>query len=262
MTLEVMWWLGWLYFAAWATLPLALAGVVGPILGVMAWVMLAPWSALLGMALAHRLLPVAEEGTFRMFADRGSVRWALKGWAPTVYLTVFQPVFFLSPLFQRISLRAFGARVGAGAQVTTRTSIREPHLVDLGRDSMVGEHAHLACSLQPRPRTLVVGRIVIGDGALIGAYCVLGAGCRVGARSVVEYGVSIGAHSTIGEDTRIGAHTFVRDRVRIGRRVRIGKECSIAFGAVVPDGARLADGTRWPAPPVLSEAGCVPQCLQ
>ena len=114
MTLDLLWWLGWLYFAAWTMLPLVLVGVVGPILGVMAWVVLAPWSALIGMAVAHRLLPASEEGTFRLFADRGSFRWALKGWAPSVYLSVFQPVFFLSPGFQRIALRAFEPGSGQG----------------------------------------------------------------------------------------------------------------------------------------------------
>ena len=253
--LDVLWWLGWVYFAAWAALPLALVGVVGPMLGGMAWALLAPWSALLGMATAHRLLPASEEGTFQLFADRGSIRWALKGWAPSVYLTVFQPVFFLSPLFQRNALRAFGARLAAGAWVTTRTSIREPHLVEIGRDSLVGEYAHLACSYQPRPRTLVVAGIRIGDEVLIGAHSILGAGCRVGARSTVEYGVVIGAHTTIGEDTRIGADTSIYNGARVGCGVRIGKSCRIASGAVVPDGARLPDGTVWPAAPASSATG-------
>jgi acetyltransferase-like isoleucine patch superfamily enzyme len=255
MMLEFLWWVGWAYFAAWAALPLALVPVVGPMAGVIAWALLAPWSALVGMATAHRLLPASEEGTFQLFQDRGSVRWALKGWAPSVYFTVFQPVFFLSPGFQRIALRAFGARLGARAQVTSRTSIREPHLIELGRDSLVGEFAHLVCSYQPRPRTLVVAGIRIGDGVLIGAYCKLGAGCRVGARSTVEHSVSIGAHTTIGEDTRIGAGSFIRNRVRVGSRVRIGKQCSIAFGAAIPDDARLPDGTAWPATVALARTG-------
>ncbi len=255
IALELLWWVGWLYFAAWVALPLALVGLVGPVLGGMAWVLLAPWSALLGMAAAHRLLPAAEEGTFQLFADRGSTRWALKGWAPSVYLTVFQPVFFLTPSFQRNALRAFGARLGAGAQVTTRTNVREPHLIEIGRDSLVGEFAHLACSYQPRPGLLVVAGIRIGDGVLIGAYNVLSAGCRVGARSIVEYHVSIGAHTTIGEDSRIGAGTLILNRARVGSGARIGKSCVIASGAVVPDGARLPDGTVWPAPASSATGG-------
>ena len=247
IALEVLWWLGWIWFAAWAALPLAVVGTTGPLLGAVLWAVLAPWTALVGMAVVHRLLPAAEPGTFRMFADRGSVRWALKSWAPTLYLSVFQPVFFLSPFFQRVVLRAFGAGLGAGSQVTTRTRIREPHLVRIGRGSVVGEHVHLACSFQPRPHTLVVGAIEIGDDALIGGYSVLGAGSRVGSRCILEYRVSLGAHTTVGDDTRIGAGTNIRNRAHIGDRVRIGKECSIAFGAVVPDGMRLPDGSAWPA---------------
>jgi carbonic anhydrase/acetyltransferase-like protein (isoleucine patch superfamily) len=248
IALDLLWWVGWLYFAAWVALPLALVGPLGPVFGGMAWVLLAPWSALLGMSAAHRLLPAAEEGIFQLFADRGSTRWALKGWAPSVYLTVFQPIFFLTPSFQRIALRAFGARLGAGAQVTTRTSIREPHLIEIGRDSLVGEFAHLACSYQPRPGVLVVAGIRIDDGVLIGAHSVLAAGCRVGARCIVEYHVSIGAHTTIEEDSRIGAGTLILNNVRVGSGARIGKACVIASGALVPDGARLPDGTVWPAP--------------
>jgi len=245
IALEVLWWLGWVWFAAWAALPLALVRVTGLLPGVILWAVLAPWTALFGMAAVHRLLPAAEPGTFRMFADRGSIRWALKGWAPTLYLSVFQPVFFLSPFFQHVVLRAFGAQLGAGAQVTTRTSIREPHLVRIGRDSMVGEHVHLATSFQPKPHTLVVAAIEIGDDVLIGGYSLLGAGCRVGSRSILELKVALGSQATVGDDTRIGAGTHIRNRARIGSSVRIGKECSIAFGAVVPDGTRLPDGSVW-----------------
>jgi carbonic anhydrase/acetyltransferase-like protein (isoleucine patch superfamily) len=246
IALDLMWWVGWAYFAACVALPVALVRYLGPVAGAVAWALLAPWSALLGMAIAHRLLPPIQEGVFRPFADRGSVRWALKGWAPAVYLTVFQPVFFLSPRFQRIALRAFGARLAHGAWVTSRTILHEPHLVTIGRDSVVGEYAHLACSFQPRVGTLIVAGIHVGDDVLIGAHAVLGAGCRVGDRSVIEYRASVGAHASIGEDARVGAVTFIGNRVRIGRGVRIGKGCLIRTGAVIQDGARLADGTVWP----------------
>ncbi len=255
IALDLLWWVGWVWFAAWAALPLTLVPVLGPFAGTVVAALLAPWSALLGMALAHRLLPPAEEGTFRLFADRGSTRWALKGWAPSVYLAVFQPVFLLIPSFQRIALGAFGARLASGAQVTSRTRIREPHLVEIGSGSLVGEFAHLVCSYQPRPRCLVVARIQIDDEVLIGAYSVLCAGCRVGTGTIVEYHVSIGAGTTIGEGSRIGAGTLILNHVRIGRRVRVGKSCVIPTGAEIPDGTRLADGTVWSETPAFAIAG-------
>ena len=74
IALDLLWWLGWAYFVFWAALPLALVRFVGPVAGAVAWSLLAPWSALAGMALAHRLLPPCREGVFRPFKDAGSVQ--------------------------------------------------------------------------------------------------------------------------------------------------------------------------------------------
>ena len=243
---ELLWWVGLAFFAAWVALPLAAVSMLGTIPSVVLWVLLAPWSALAGMAAVHHLLPESEAGTFAMFSDGGSVQWALKGWAPSLYLCVFQPVWFTSEAFQRIALGAFGARLGPGALLTSRTIIREPHRVRLGARSLVGEYVHLVCSYQPRPRVLVVGDIEIGARTLVGAYSHLGPGARVGEDSLLEHGVRLGAHSTVGTGSRIGAGTAIYNGVRIGDRVRIGKGCLIPSGAVVPDGARIHDGTVLP----------------
>lgn len=243
IALDLLWWLGWAWMAAWMAVPLLALHPLGPVLGAVAWVVIVPWSALLGMALVHRLLPRSVPGTFRLPGDRGSLRWALGTWAPSVYLTLFQPVFFNSRGFQRIALRAFGARLGAGAWVTSRTVIREPQHLRLGAGSLIGEHAHLACSFQPRPGLLVVADITIGDDTLIGAYCHLAPGATVGSRCIVEHAAVIGAGSRIGDGARIGAGSALYNRVRIGADAVIGKNCVVPSGTVVPPGSRIPDGT-------------------
>lgn len=242
IALELLWWAGWAYFIAWSALPFLLVPRLGIIPGIIVATLLMPWSSLAGMALLHRLLPPSETGRFRMFSDRGSVRWALKGWAPALFLTVFQPVFFLSARFQRVALRAFGATLGAGAWVTSRTIVREPHFIVIGARALIGEHAHLACSYQPRPGALVVERIEIGEETLIGAYCILAAGVRVGARCVVEHAVDMAGRVQVGDDSRIGSRTSIYNGARIGSRVRIGKHCVILAGATVADGVTVPDG--------------------
>ena len=246
---DVLWWVGLAYFAIWLALPLLAFPLLGPLPGMVIWVLLAPWSALIGMAALDRLLPESPSGTFAMFADEGSVRWALKGWAPSVYLAVFQPVCFLSEGFQRLVLRAFGAHLERGALVTSRTIIREPHRVRLGADCLVGEDVHLLCAYQPRPKVLVVDEIEIGARTMIGGRCLLAPGARVGSDSLLEYCVALGAGSTIGAGSRIGANTSIYNRVRIGDDVRIGKRCLILSGTVVPDGARI------PADTTLGQGG-------
>jgi len=253
MLLELLWWAGWMWCAAWVALPLLAMPLLGPVAGVVAWALLAPWTALLGMAALHRVLPRGEAGTFRLPGDRGSVRWALKGWAPSVYLTLFQPLLFTSRSFQRIALRAFGARLGPGAWLTSRTIAREPHHLRVGARTLVGEYAHLACSYQPRPGLLVVADIVIGDDSLVSAYCHLAPGVTVGSRCVLEHAVAISARTVIGDDSRIGAGTTIYTAARIGRNVSIGKNCLIPSGAVVADGARIPDFT------VLAAGGARPR---
>lgn len=253
--LEILWWLGWAYFAAWAALPLLAVRVLGGGVGLIAWAVLAPWSALFGMAGLHRLLPRSDAGKFSLWADRGSVRWALKGWAPSVYLTVFQPLFFQSLRFQQVAMWAFGARLGRGALVTSRTIIREPHRVRVGPGSLIGEYAHLVCSYQPRPGILDVGDIVIGDAVLVGAYTQLGPGVRIGSGCVLEHAVRVGPHSTIGAASRIGAGTAVYNRVRIGDHVTIGKGCLIPSGTVIGDGVCIPDGTMLTSPEARPVAG-------
>jgi acetyltransferase-like isoleucine patch superfamily enzyme len=243
MVLDFCWWLGGAWFAAWVTLPFALIAPLGPVAGVLAGVLLAPWSALVGMAALHRVLPASRPGTFRLPGDAGAVRWALKQWAPSLYLTVFQPVCGQSERFLRLALRAFGATLGRDALLTSRTIVREPHHLQVGAGSLVGEYAHLICSYQPRRGVLVVDTITIGDDVTIGGYTHLGPGVRIGSGSRIEHGVRIGAHSIVGPNTRIGAGTAAYNGVRIGADVTIGKGCLLPSGTHVADGSCIPDGT-------------------
>lgn len=242
MILDLLWWLGLAWCAAWTAAPLMAVPALGPVAGAAVWVVMAPWTALLGMAAVHRVLPRSAPGRYRFPGDAGSIHWALAGWAPSVYLTLFQPLFFNNRAFQRLALTAFGARLGPGAWVTSRTVIREPHHVRIGSGTVVGEHAHLVCSYQPRPGLLLVDDIVVGDDCLIGAYSHIGPGATIGSRSIVEHGVVVGGWVRVGEDVRVGAGTAIYNRARIGKGASIGKNCLIPSKAVIADGARVPDG--------------------
>ena len=244
---ELLWWVGWAYAAAWAALPLALLHWLGPWPVAVLWALLAPWTTLFGLAIAHRLLPPVVPGTYRMFRDPGSVHWAMRTWAPSVAMTLLQPLFFLSRTFSGIALRALGATLGEGAWVTSRTILHEPHLVRLGRGAVAGEYSHFITSYQVRPGLLVVGSIEIGDDAMIAGYVRLGAGARIGARTIVEYDASVGPRVSVGEDSRIGGQAVLYTGCTIGSRVRLGKGCSVLAHAVVPDDTRVPDNTVWDA---------------
>lgn len=245
--LELLWWVGWAWLAAWTALPLLLLPWTGPFAGLVLACVLAPWTALAGIAAVQRVLRDVEPGHYRMFADPGSVRWAVKGWAPAVFLTLFQPLFFKSSAYQRIALRLLGARLGPGARVTSRTVLLEPHLVSIGARSLLGEHVHVICSYQPRPGLLVVGRVAIGDDVLVGGYSHLGPGCEIGSGTVIGYDVKLEPRVRIGSDCHIGAGAVLHRGACIGNGVRIGKSCRVPEHARIPDGAVITDHTAWEA---------------
>jgi acetyltransferase-like isoleucine patch superfamily enzyme len=241
--LDLCWWLGAVWFAVWAILPFSLVAVLGTVPGMIAGTVLAPWSALIGMSALHRALPASPPGTYRFPDDAGAVRWAFKQWAPSLYLTVFQPVCGQSERFLRLALRAFGATLGRDALLTSRTIVREPHHVQVGARSLVGEYAHLICSYQPIRGVFVVARIEIGDDVLVGGYCHLAPGVRIGSGSRLEHAVSVGAHSIVGSNASIGAGTAIYNHVCLGADVTIGKNCVVPSGARIADHARIPDGT-------------------
>ena len=243
MILDLLWWVGWLFCAVVVALPLALITVLGPVGGTIAWAMLTPWTTLAAMAAVHRALPASVAGTFKLPGDSGATRWALKGWAPSVYLTLFQPLFFMSTTFQRVALRAFGATLGTDAWVTSRTVIREPHHVTVGDRSLVGEFAHLVCSMQPRLGMLVVGPIRVGSDTLIGAYTHIAPGSVVGSRCVLEHAIALGPAVVIDDDAYVGASTSIYGGSRVGKGARIGKHCVIGTRCVIADGSHLPDCT-------------------
>jgi acetyltransferase-like isoleucine patch superfamily enzyme len=246
IVLDLLWWAGWIWFLGWTALPFLLVPASHPFPTIVLAALLAPFSALVGMGLIHRLLPRSEAGRFRLFTDRRAVRWAMKAWAPSVYLGVFQPVLFMSEGFQRLVLRVFGACLGPGALVTSRTTVREPHHLRIGAGSLIGEFVHLACSYQPRRKLLVVGDIVIGDEVLVGAHSVLAPGVRIGNRCVLEHAVSVGAHCILGDEVRIGGGTVLYTGVEVGDRAVIGKGCIIPAGRKIPSGAVLSNGLVLP----------------
>lgn len=240
--LEVLWWLGWAWTGACAAVPLTLTSRLGLVPGLVAAGVIAPWTALLGLAVVHRLVPASPSGVYRS-ADAGTTRWAVKAWAPAIYLTLFQRLFFQSRAFGSLVLRAFGARLGRGVWVSSRTIVREPHRVAIGDRTIVGEFAHLACSLQPRPGALVIDRISIGRDALIGAYSVIGPGTSVGNDCVLGHAVILGPGAQVGDAVKIGAGCRIYGDVHIGAGTRIGKACTIFTGTRISPGTRLPDGS-------------------
>ncbi len=122
---------------------------------------------------------------------------------------------------RRAILRAFGANVAAGARVRPTANIEIPWNITLGENCVVGDHAILYS----------LGRITVGDRAIISQYAHLCAGTHDFTRP--EFPL-LRPPVTIGEDAWIAADAYVGPGVTVGARAVLGARSS-AFKDLAPD---------------------------
>ena len=96
----------------------------------------------------------------------------------------------------KIYLRISGAKVGKGVFVNCR-DIYDAYLLEIGNDVIIGGEALLNCHLYDSGK-LILGRIKIGDGTVVGANAYLTPGTVTGRNS------QIGIHTYLRRDTEIG----------------------------------------------------------
>jgi UDP-3-O-[3-hydroxymyristoyl] glucosamine N-acyltransferase len=146
--------------------------------------------------------------------------------------------------------------IGAGASIGARTVIY-PHVV-IGPGASVGADCVLHAHVSIREEVRLGARVVVQDGAVIGAdgfgFVTLSDGTHAKipqhAAVVIEDDVEIGANTTIDRpavgETRIGAGTKIDNLVqvahgvRVGQRVRFAAQVGIAGSTIVEDDVVLA----------------------
>ena len=89
----------------------------------------------------------------------------------------------------------------------------------------------------------------LGPGAVLEVGAQVGGHASLGARVAVAAGARV-EQSVLGEGTSVGAGAML-DRAVVGSLVAIGRDCLLADGVVVGDGARIADGVRLEGPVVV-----------
>jgi putative colanic acid biosynthesis acetyltransferase WcaF len=136
--------------------------------------------------------------------------WKRVAWF-IVNAIVFRNPISCSSTVKRVILRAFGAQVGRGVVIKPSVNIKYPWFLTIGDHSWVGEGCWIdnlgtvkigksACLSQrsmllcgnhnykKRSFDLIIGDVVIGDGAWVGAGCVVTAGVTVGDHAVLAVG--------------------------------------------------------------------------
>jgi hypothetical protein len=117
------------------------------------------------------------------------LRWWITSQSQTVFarLPFLEEVLRLVPALYSAWLRLWGARIGALVYWAPGVTVLDRSLIDVGDRVAFGAGARLASHavtpIEGRG-ALILGRIVIGDDALIGGYATLQPGCEIAAGEV------------------------------------------------------------------------------
>lgn len=153
----------------------------------------------------RQLRPEASPWSFRDKAFRAL--WMLMG----------RPLFRLSfhnwYAYRRALLRRFGAIVGRRAMIRPTAHIEIPWNLDIGEDATVGDHAILYS----------LGRITIGDRAIISQYAHLCAGTHDYTDHTFKL---LRTPITIGDDCWVGTDAFIGPGVTVGNLTVVGARSS------------------------------------
>lgn len=168
-------------------------------LAAVAWLLVAPgwipaaWLLfhLYGLPLAcyrlHQLCWPIEEGVCRLDLPGVYVPW----WGGHMFqlpydaLPELEALLRLVPGLYSLWLRGWGARIGRAVYWTPRIEITDRAMLDIGDHAVLGHrsgfYAHVVARKESGELRLLVRRIRIGRGALIGAYSRFGPGANVAA---------------------------------------------------------------------------------
>lgn len=122
------------------------------------------------------------QASLHSMADRSPARWVV-----TLFPVPAGLYFWLA-----------GARIHPTVAMPPRVKVMDPWLVEIGARTVVGDGASLAGHVVARPGELTLGRMVVGEDVVIGAYSIFFGGCEIGdgarllANSVVRPGTVIG----------------------------------------------------------------------
>ena len=124
------------------------------------------------------------------------LRWLINSGLHVWALHLVLP-FVVGTNWSKIFLRCCGAKIGKDTFLNTK-GFHDPYLLEIQDSVVVGGDVNVTCHLFDNGH-LVLGRIVLGEGTMIGAGAYLTPGCRTGK------------NSRIGMYTHLRRNTVVKD---------------------------------------------------
>lgn len=168
-------------------------------------------------------------------------------WTAIFYCPGVLHLFLSSPALKTALLRLFGYRGALDVTFYPDTWVRDLPLLDLHPDAYLANKATVGTNTVLTNGQILVDRVRVEAGAVVGHAAALGAGSRIGEGAELGFSAAVGMKSRVGARTRIGGCTAIEHGVSVGKDVVIGVGCVIASRARIADGLVIPAGTLVPA---------------
>ncbi len=124
------------------------------------------------------------------------------------------PVTFFSNLFFRL----VGCKVGKRVYLNT-WMLNDAYLIEIGDDVIIGGQTDISCHMFEHD-CLILDKVHIGSGTLIGAHCYISPGVRIGERCTIGLNSYIRRNKRIpdGSTITVVSSLPIRDIARIENR--------------------------------------------
>jgi carbonic anhydrase/acetyltransferase-like protein (isoleucine patch superfamily) len=167
-------------------------------------------------------------------------------WTAVYY---FKPLYWAAlslPPLKRLLFRLFGYRGSMDFTIYPDTWIRDLPLLDFGEGAYISNRVTLGTNVGMSDGTLLVDRITVGRGALVGHLAMVACGTVLEPESEVGVGCALGIRVRLHEGALLSPCCTLGHAVTVGPAATVGTTSHVGSGARVEGGARVAPGTLVP----------------
>ncbi|WP_396588553.1 acyltransferase [Bermanella sp. R86510] len=162
---------------------------------------LIPFVAAIFIRLLALISPITE-GKSSIYGSKMAV-WAVQYLLMNFLNTVFLPVFRTTPLMN-LFYRIMGAKIGNNVFFNS-SFIYEPHLLEIGDNSRVGENA-IIVPHTTEGKNFTCKKVKIGKNVTIGQYCQILPGAIIGDNVIIGAGAIVPKDKVIESNTIYGGN--------------------------------------------------------
>jgi carbonic anhydrase/acetyltransferase-like protein (isoleucine patch superfamily) len=167
-------------------------------------------------------------------------------WTAVYYCGPIYHAVLAIPLLKRATLRLFGYRGSLRFTTYPDTWLRDLPLLDVNEGAYLSNKATIGTNMCLRDGTIVVDRVRIGRGVMIGHLAMLAPGSSMDDRAELGVGAALGIGVHVGEDSKIGPTCVVDHGAVVGRGCTIGTGSYVGKKAVIEDGVTIPAGFAVP----------------